>query len=289
MMRVSNAWRSENQIKDLLDRNEALATEVGRLRGELRQARKKISELLLLKLSAFEIKQSALCVDQDVQTDNVDRIMLTPAQPPNETVSYQVKTPERTPNLDVVSTPPTLKKVKNRSSRKSIVNESPKFDGNILDIADPQFADPDYGLSMYDSAHLEDVAQQLELKHHKFSHNRRSSMHTYGKSAALMKKQSPSQKKVSQALSYKIISEQLIPLPESTRLLDPHESPQVIFSASMKTPVKSTSAAEQVGDDSTRRQSRSTRKPISYQEPSLRVKVRKGFRFFKFQDDHPDK
>jgi hypothetical protein len=27
---------------------------------------------------------------------------------------------------------------------------------------------------------------------------------------------------------------------------------------------------------------RSTRKPISYKEPSLRVKVRKGFKFFKF-------
>lgn len=54
------------------------------------------------------------------------------------------------------------------------------------------------------------------------------------------------------------------------------------FSPERTLPRRNSTSSARDSDASELRTPRSTKKPVSYQEPSLRVKVRKGFKFFQF-------
>lgn len=236
MMRLSY-FRSEETWKEIIERNERLAIEVGRLRGDLRVLRQKNSKLLLWKLNITTTASKPILTDTETQTESVGSLL---AQQ-----SDQFRTPLRTRQAQLHSSGLTHQVGTSSPNLLNLEEENDKPEGALLHFSP-----------------IQSVTTP-----------------------------SPTQQKVTRTLGENVRNEherkypKQFPFVEKSRLTDHRSGERGHSQRRQTTPIVTSKPLPIV---TPHRASRSVKKPISYREPSLTVKVRKGFQFFKFIEPDGD-
>lgn len=240
-------FRSESAWKELMERNEKLAIEVGRLRGDIRNLRKKNSSLLTWKLKVDQFHRNDLPIlyDKSTQTESI-------------TVLLESSNPYKTPLR--------MKSVSQQNSSQ--------IDSNYPHSC---YAERDNNSSV-------GIQENISLPEEKSTHtsiatkakNRRRSSSLFSLPLPIENNShiSPKQLAITKGLEEKIRH-------ESTSENEQQQTLKLQQGDRQKNSNYDRFAPTLVTPD---RPSRSVKKVVTYKEPSLRVKVRKGFQFFKFSD-----
>jgi hypothetical protein len=245
-------FRTETNWRELLDRNEKLATEVGRLRAAISNLKKKNSTLLLWKLNVEPktLSTRPRQFDKSTQTELLS-------------ISNPFQTPLRSRSV----------------SQNSAVKDANDniFSENVFDTRKLN--------SNSNVSHLfsvEDTKATYESKPKTKTQRRKSGLLNSPRHYI-----SPTESQLTQNMKDRIIKE--MQSHEHSQLNDENAgifpTSGVDLNSTVKsTKRKSTSSIKNENLTTPDRPSRTVKKVVTYKEPSLRVKVRKGFQFFKFAD-----
>jgi hypothetical protein len=224
----NQGFKDNKNWDELINRNEKLAIEVGRLRGEIGHLKKETSKLLVWKLQDQINRKVSRGHDKSCQTD---------------LPLVNNYTSPSTINNHIYRTPNTL-----------------EITRNIFGVVDEMSAE-------------KEIKKDQDEQKKRATGKKKGVRFQEKESDQTPKAISPANFKVEQELQQRI---------------------QLEATSNLQTPVKNTSRRFSENDfhedeTSTYLPRRTVRKPVTYKEPSLRVKVRKGFEFFSFGTPHPHK
>lgn len=248
-----------------MNRNEKLAIEVGKLRGDIRTLRKKNSALLIWKLKVDQSNYVEKVQTREIgtQTEDFDTLL-------------RFSDPYQTP---LRIRPISKQNSALRESTHTVAESNPIDDVN--DTGNQSLQEEHFSSTFDVFLPLEtEEPQSKGQKDDKAKRRRSSSLFSYQR---ITKSASPKQEKITEGLAEKIRDEAIVDPLSSSSSSKKKSKPETPFSSDHQLESRRRSYGETPD-----RPSRSVKKPVTYKEPSLRVKVRKGFQFFKFMDPLPN-
>lgn len=251
-------YQNSKQWQELMIRNQKLAMEVTRLQEQNRFLRRRIQSLAVDHLHLE--KRS---VEKGSQTEESDHTFISPNLPQH----FEIET-----NLVETSTSPDficVEKSEVQQRRRSHIRKTAmsKLDFDLLEESS-EFLDVKISAP-------ENIEYRANTPRRRSSLRRRTSRQFVEEPVTPpLSAKSPCQKRVSDTLAQKVLS----PHDVGSDTLDAFSPVRRTSDRDTYSPFTPTMSM----DASIARTPRSVKKPVSYQEPSLRAKVRKGFKFFTF-------
>jgi len=270
-MTSRHSIQNTKQWQELMIRNQRLATEVTRLQEQNRILRRRVHAL-----AVGHLHLDRKCDDKGCQTDDLDETG-TRSFPKGSDREAEIESMAK-PIVTSVS-PDHARSIKLvealvQRRRRSHVRKSAmsKLDFDLLEDSS-EFLKVEIIIPTENDCHLTTPGRR--------SSRRRSILHTPVEEPSDTTEpflQSPLQKRVSEKLAQKVLS----PYDVGSERLGTFSPERVDFTdeSGFEPHTPTTPTAKVVSPIA--RTPRSVKKPLSYQEPSLRAKVRKGFKFFKF-------
>lgn len=249
-----------------MNRNEKLAIEVGKLRGDIRSLRKKNSALLIWKLKVDQSNFVEKTQTHDIGTQTEDVHSLIHFSDP-----YQ--TPLRVRPISKQNS--ALQEGSMASAEPRIYEPSDE----VYDFGEHILHEENVSGSSFDTYFPLDTEEDRDKRKSSNKQKARRSSSLQFSYQSIVKSASPKQGEITEDLAEKIRDESIIDLLTSS------SASQRSSATKQRPPVNLQSENRRRSYIETPdRPTRSVKKPVTYKEPSLRVKVRKGFQFFKFTD-----
>lgn len=270
-MTSRHSIQNTKQWQELMIRNQRLATEVTRLQEQNRILRRRVHAL-----AVGHLHLDRRCADKECQTDDLDKSGLRSFQMDSDReadIGPMVRPIVKSVSPDHVGSIKLVEASVQRRRRSHVRKGAmSKLDFDLLEDSS-EFLKVEISIPAENEYQLNTPGRR--------SSRRLGILRTPAEETSdttVPVEQSPLQKRVSEKLAQKVLS----PYDVGSERLGAFSPERVEFvdESSFEPHTPTTPLAKAVSPIA--RTPRSVKKPLSYQEPSLRAKVRKGFKFFKF-------